>query len=82
MLTVNRKPSTLTSVKSIHQVYTIIIQDSLTAFQERSLQVEIMQNLDQRSLETWDLKSIFDSTDESYGIYLSSDVLQQPSNES
>jgi hypothetical protein len=46
------------------------------------LQVEVLQDLDERDFETWDLESVLDATNQSDRIDLCSDVLEQSTDES
>lgn len=60
---------------------TVTVEDSLATLQERHLQVEVMEDLDQRAAESRDLEAILDAPDESYRIDLGTDVFKEAANE-
>lgn len=43
--------------------------------------MEVLQDLDQRFFEPWNLETELDTADEADGVYLSTDVLQETANE-
>lgn len=63
------------------KVSRITIQDHLTALQQRHLQVEVVQDLDEGSFEPGNLESVFDSANESNRIDLCANILEQTSDE-
>ena len=66
----------MASIEDINNVYTITIEDSLTALEQRPLEIEVMQNFDQSRLQTGDLESVLDSANEPYRIDFGADIFQ------
>ena len=44
------------------------------------MQVEVMENLDQRAAKSGDLEAVLDASNESYGVDLGADVLKETAN--
>ena len=80
-LTAQEEPAGLISVQFVHQIRTVAVQDGLATFEKRDLQIEVVQDLDERALETWDFHPILDATDEADGVNLRPNVLQQSTDE-
>ena len=57
------------------------MQDSLTTFQQRYLQIKVLQYLDQRRLQSRYLQTVLDATYETDGIDLSPNILKQTTDE-
>lgn len=60
---------------------TIAVQDRLAPLHERDLQVEVLQDLDERHLEPRNLEPVLDAADEADGVDLGADVLEEASDE-
>jgi hypothetical protein len=80
-LTADREPARLIMLELAREGGTVSVQDDLAAIEERHLQVEIVQNLEERWLQPRDLEPVLDTPNKSYGVDLWSDVLQQSANE-
>lgn len=65
----------------VHEVRTIAVHDRLAAFEEGDLQVEVVQDLDERAFEAGDLEPVLDAADEPDRVDLRPDVLEQSADE-
>ena len=63
------------------EVGTVAGEDGLTTFEQRDLEVEIVQDFDERSLEAGNLESVLDTPDQTDWVDLCTDVLEQAANE-
>jgi hypothetical protein len=57
------------------------VEDRLAAFQQGDLKIEILQDLDQRLLETRDLETVLDPPDEEHRVDSRADVLKEAADE-
>lgn len=62
-------------MQRLRQCRTIAVQDGLAPLEERDLQVERLQDLDERFFQTRDLEPVLDASNEADGVDLGSDVL-------
>lgn len=61
-----------------HEVRAVSVQDRLAALEQRDLEIEVVQDLDERTLQAWNFQPILDAADETDGVYLRTNILQQP----
>ena len=77
MLTAEEEPRRLALVQRLREVRAVAVQDRLAPLEQRDLQVVVVQDLDERSLESRDLQPILYPSDNANRVDLCTDVLEQ-----
>lgn len=76
------EPARLVLLQFPREVGTVAVHDSLASLQQRYLEMEILEDLDERFLEPRNLEPILDTTDQANGVDLRTDVFEQTADES
>ena len=79
--TIEEEAAGLILIQRPCELRAVTVKDSLAALQEGYLQIEVVENLDQRTAEPRDLEAVLDASDESNRIDLGSNVLEEAANE-
>ena len=79
--TAEEESARLVPVELADEVGAVAVEDRLAALEEGHLEVEVVQDLDERALEAGDLEPVLDAPYEPDGVDLRPDVLQQPADE-
>jgi hypothetical protein len=70
------KRSGLPSMEAHRQLTTIALEDRLAAFNERDLQVVVLQDLDKSVSKTWYLQAVLNASNEAYRVDVGADRLK------
>lgn len=81
MPTTQEESASLVLVQLEHEVRAVAVQDRLAALEQRDLEIEVVQDLDERALQARYLEPVLDAADEPDGVNLRADVLQQAPDE-
>ena len=81
ILTSSKETLRLIFIQLLRQHRAVTVQYSLAPLQQRNLEVESLQDLDESFLKPGDFEPILDSADESYRINLCANILKQTPNE-
>jgi hypothetical protein len=63
-------------MQSFRQISAVAVQDSLATFQQRYLEIEVLQYLNQRRLQSRYLQTVLDTADEANGVNFSPNILK------
>ena len=79
--TAQEEAARLVPVEFVDEVGAVAGEDGLAALEQRDLEVEIVQNFDERALEAGDLESVLDTPYQTDWVDLCTDILEQAANE-
>lgn len=75
------EPARLVLLHPPREVRAVAVEDGLAALEERDLQVEVVQDLDERFLEPGNLEAVLDTPNETDGVDFWADVLKKTADE-